>query len=204
MTHGQEVPQPVTGAEKSAFLQAWSARMQSMQSLHMLFTQEKQLRLLRRPLVTQGELWLKGETLHYVLKNTSGETELALRLDARAVQAYYPLLHTLEVIDLRATPVPQHPMPFLERDVASLEHAYDIELMRTAERYMLRLVPRDPQALLTEIRLTLQDFQPQEYVQVEKNGSRLTMRITTFRLNAEVSETQLELQVPPGTRVTHP
>jgi outer membrane lipoprotein-sorting protein len=204
LARGQEALRPVTGDEKAAFLRTWGARMQAMQSLHMRFTQEKQLRLLRRPLSSQGELWLKGDTLHYLLRNMDGGLELDLRLDPHTVKAYYPLLQTLEVIDLRTTSAPQHPMPFLGRDMASLEKEYDAELFAAAERYSLRLVPRDPGALLAELRLTLQDFQPQEYMQVEKNGNRLAMQIAEFTVNAEVSEAQLELHVPQGTRVTYP
>src|SRR5262244_1712687 len=92
---------PVTGEAQTAFLTAWGERLHHMRSLHMVFTQEKQLRLLRQALVTQGELWLKGETLLYVLTNTAGEKELTVRLDKQTVSTYYPLLNTLEVIDLQ-------------------------------------------------------------------------------------------------------
>jgi outer membrane lipoprotein-sorting protein len=204
LARGQDALRPVTGDEKTAFLQTWGARMQAMQSLHMRFTQEKQLRLLRRPLTSQGELWLKGETLRYVLQNTLGETEFDLRLDPHTVKAYYPLLQTLEVIDLRTASAPQHPMPFLSRDMAALEKEYNAELFAAAEQYVLRLVPRDPNSPLAELRLTLQDFQPQEYVQVEKNGNRLAMQISTFTINPEIGDAQLELHVPEGTKVTYP
>jgi hypothetical protein len=64
---------PVTGEAKTAFLTTWGERLRGMRSLHMVFTQEKHLRLLRQALVAQGELWLKGETLLYVLTNTAGK-----------------------------------------------------------------------------------------------------------------------------------
>jgi len=54
------------------------------------------------------------------------------------------------------------------------------------------------------MRLRLRDFQPQEVVQVEKNGTRVSMQITTFTMNPEVSEAQLELHIPAGTKVVHP
>ena len=88
------------------FLTTWGERLRRMRSLHMVFTQEKHLSMLRQPLATQGELWLKGETLLYVLTNTAGEKELTVRLDKHTVQTYYPLLNTLEVIDLQTTITP--------------------------------------------------------------------------------------------------
>src|SRR2546428_12702253 len=90
----EDLGSPVTGEAKTAFLTTWSEHLRSMRSLHMLFRQEKNLRVLRQALVVQGELWLKGETLLYVLKNSAGETELMVHLDKQTVQTYYPLLNT--------------------------------------------------------------------------------------------------------------
>jgi len=68
----------------------------------------------------------------------------------------------------------------------------------------LRLIPKDVKVPLQELRLVLRDFQPRELVQVEKNGTRILMHITTFTMNPEISEAQLDLHVPAGTTVTHP
>ena len=69
----EDLGNPVTGEAKTAFLTTWGERLRGMRSLHMVFTQEKHLRLLRQALVAQGELWLQGETLLYVLTNTAGK-----------------------------------------------------------------------------------------------------------------------------------
>jgi outer membrane lipoprotein-sorting protein len=194
----------VTGDAKTTFLQRWGERLQAMRSVHLIFTQEKHLQLLRRPLLSQGELWLKGDTLRYVLKNTIGDIELELRLDAQTVKTYYPLTQTLEIIDLHTTQAPLSTMPFLGQNPTALEKEYESELSVVAERYTLRLTPRHPDAPLAEMRLILQDFLPQECLQVEKNGNRTLMRISTFTPNPEVSDAQLELRIPPGTKVTYP
>jgi outer membrane lipoprotein-sorting protein len=68
----------------------------------------------------------------------------------------------------------------------------------------LRLVPKDAKVPLQEMRIVLRDFQPQELVQIEKSGTRILMHITTFTINPEISEAQLDLHVPAGTKVTHP
>jgi outer membrane lipoprotein-sorting protein len=204
MVPGHEAAHPVTGEAKAVFLQTWNKRLQAMSSLHMVFTQEKHLRLLRRPLIAQGELWLKGETLFYVLKNTTGDTELELRMDHHAVKTHYPQLHTLEVIDLQTTQNPVLSIPFLGPDPAALTRDYESELFLAAGLYTLLLVPREPNSPLAEIRLDLKDFQPQEFVQIEKNGNRVTMKISVFTLNPEISEEQLELHIPTGTKVMYP
>jgi hypothetical protein len=54
------------------------------------------------------------------------------------------------------------------------------------------------------MRIVLRDFQPQELVQIEKSGTRVLMHITTFVMNPEISEAQLDLYIPAGTKVTHP
>ena len=53
---------------------------------------------------------------------------------------------------------------------------------------------------LQEMHLVLRDFQPQELVQVEKNGTRIRMYITTFTRNPEISET---LYIAGGTVKNH-
>lgn len=204
VVHGQDAALPVTGAAKAAFLQTWSERLQAMRSLHMVFTQEKRLQLLRQPLISQGELWLKGDTLRYVVKNTAGDIELELRLDSQTVKTYYPLTQTLEVIDLRTTQAPLPSIPFPGHDPTTLAKEYASELSAVLERYTLRLTPHNPNAPLAEIRLILKDFLPQEFLQVDKNGNRTLMRISTFTPNPEISDAQLELHIPPGTKVTYP
>ena len=196
--------EPVTGAAKATFLATWSQRLQALQGLHMVFTQTKQLKVLRQPLMTQGELWLKGDLLRYTLKNTVGETELDLLMDSQTVRTYYPLLHTLEVLDLRTAGAPPVTLPFLRGGPDALSKAYEVELFRRAEQDILRLVPRDTNVPLQEMRLVLRDFQPQEVIQIEKNGTSVHMRIAEFTINPEIPASQLALQIPPGTRVTYP
>ena len=196
---------PVAGEAKTAFLTTWSEHLRSMRSLHMVFRQEKHLRVLRQPLVAQGELWLKGETLRYVLTNPAGERELIVRLDKQTIQTYYPLLNTLEVVDLQTTGTLPQALPFWYPEPEALTRDYEVELFLDATGlYTLRLVPRDARVPLQEMRLVLRDFQPQEVVQVEKNGTRVSLHMTTFTMNQEVSEAQLELHVPAGTKVVHP
>lgn len=202
--HGEDLGGPVTGAAKTAFLTTWGERLRGMRSLHMVFTQEKHLRMLRQALVAQGELWLKGETLLYVLTNTVGEKELLVRLDKQTVRMHYPLLNTLEVIDLQTTAALPQSLSFWQADPEALARDYEVDLFQDAGFYTLRLVPKDARVPLQEMRLVLRDFQPQELVQIEKNGTRVLMRMTTFTMNPEISEAQLALDVPAGTKVTHP
>ena len=201
----EDLGNPVTGEAQTAFLTTWGERLRSMRSLHMVFTQEKQLRLLRQALVTQGELWLKGETLLYVLTNTAGEKELTVHLDKQTIKTYYPLLNTLEVIDFQTMGTLPQALPFWHAEPEVLTRDYEVALFLDATGlYTLRLVPKDTRVPLQEIRLGLRDFQPQEVVQVEKNGTHVRMHITTFTMNPEVSEAQIELHVPAETKVVHP
>jgi outer membrane lipoprotein-sorting protein len=202
--YAEDLGNSITGEAKTVFLTTWGERLRNMRSLHMVFTQEKHLRLLRQALMAQGELWLKGERLLYVLTNTAGEKELTVRLDKRTVQTYYPLLNTLEVIDLQTTSILPQSLSFWQADPEVLARDYEVDLFQAAELYTLRLVPKDAKAPLQETRIVLRDFQPQELMQVEKSGTRILMRITTFTINPEISEAQLDLHVPAGTKITHP
>lgn len=195
---------PVEGEAKAAFLKTWGERLHNMRTLHMAFTQEKHLHLLRQPLTTRGELWLKGTILYYVLKNTAGTTELQLRLDERTVKTYYPLLKTLEVIELSATPSQPLSLPFLERDANALEKTYQIDVFATDTQYTLQLTPRDPASPVRDIHLTLNNFQPLQFSQTEKNGNRLEMRIATFTPDLNLTDSQLELHIPTDATIIYP
>lgn len=199
-----EPGRPITGEAKQAFLQAWGQRLRAMRSLHMAFTQVKHLRQLRQPLEAAGELWLKGETLLYVLKDAAGATELAMRLEPETVRMYYPQLQTLEVFDLGRGQAAGSMMPFLSRDPAAFLRDYDSTLLVDAGRHILTLVPKDAAAPLAELRLQLEDFRLRRFEQVDKRGNRLVMQVTTFEPNLALSNAQLELHVPAGTNVTHP
>ncbi|MGE3539704.1 MAG: outer membrane lipoprotein carrier protein LolA [Candidatus Tectimicrobiota bacterium] len=202
---GAEAGEPITGAAKTAFLTTWSARLRGMQSLHMLFRQEKHLPVLRRVLTAQGELWLKGERLRYTLANTSGETELAVSLDKQTIKTYYPALQTLEVIEAQMTGALPLMLPFWSPEPEAWLTEYEVELFQdTTGMHTLRLVPRNVSLPVQEMRLLLRDFQPQTFVQVEKNGTRVSLHITAFTVNPEVSEEQLTLRVPAGTKVLRP
>ncbi len=201
----EDLGTPITGEAHTAFLTAWGTQIRRMHTLHMTFQQAKHLRMLRQPLLTRGELWLKEGTLLYVLTNTAGQQELVVRLDPQTVRVYYPLLATMEVLDLKSTGGQTPTMPAVwQMDPEAMGKDYDIALFETAGRYTLRLVPKETKGLLQEMRLVIQDLQPQELVQVDKNGTRLHMQITTFTMNPALSAAQLELHVPEGTQVTQP
>lgn len=200
----QETGTIVTGEAKTTFLATWGERLQHMQSLHMVFRQEKVLQVLRQPLRARGELWLKGEILRYALTTTAGDTELVMRVDPQTVRTYYPLLQTVEVIELQNTKTLPSAMPLLHTSPETLAREYDVELLQNAERYTLQLRPKDPDAAVQEMRLVLQDFQPQALQQVEKNGTRIIMDIDVFTMNADISAAQLDLVIPEGTKVTYP
>ena len=82
----EDLSSPVTGEAKIAFLTQWGERLRSMRSLHMVFTQEKQLRMLRQPLVAQG--WLQRDTTQPTAASLySREMVLWLTLKLRPMSA---------------------------------------------------------------------------------------------------------------------
>lgn len=197
-----EAGTPVTGEAKAAFLTTWGERLRHMRTLHMVFTQEKHLPVLRQPLMTQGELWLQGERLLYNLKSPTGDTELVVALDKQRLRTYYPLLHTLEVLELQNAGALPQAFPLWYADPEALQKDYTVDLWHDSTGLdTLRLVPRDANSPLQDLRLELRAFQPQVMVQVEKGGTRVRLQITVFTVNPEVTEAQLELRVPAGTKI---
>jgi outer membrane lipoprotein-sorting protein len=203
-TPESEQGQRVSGEAQQRFLATWSQRMHALQSLHMVFTQEKQLRFLRKPLTAQGELWLKDQIVHYRLRNPAGDIEQELHMDSTTLRLYYPQLHTLEIIDLQSAPSTSLPLPFLSPAPQVLAQDYDIALFATTATHTLRLRPKASTSPVQELCIVLKDFVPQAFQRLEKNGTRVLMSITTFTLNPPVQDAVLRLDIPPGTTVTYP
>ncbi len=91
---------PASSAEVDAFLEAWAAKSREVRSLAIRFRQEKKLRILRRPKVSEGDLAYEDGKLSVVVRGRDGEVESRLLLKDGELKILYPRLKRLEVIDV--------------------------------------------------------------------------------------------------------
>ena len=193
------------------YLRALAARNKELRTLAVSFRQEKKLRILRRPRLSQGQLWYAGGRLAMEVRDPGGKVETRLLVDKTQLQIYYPRLKRLEVADGlgEGGDDPGAPaIPFAPDHWTSLAKNYHVTLERFAasegdkkeERVTLRLRARAEETAIQQMRIVLIDDQLREYVQVEKSGDEMRMEIVSWKANEPVDPARFELKVPRGTK----
>lgn len=203
---------PATAVEVDEFLASWGKNMAAIRSLEMQFRQEKKLRILRRPKISQGDLAFADGKLSVRTRSPSGEIESELVLRDGELKILYPGLKRLEVIPLgKSGGDPQSSalgagvsIPFFAGDPRDASKDYEVSLVRSALGDVLTLVPRQQDSPLRRLELRLVAFELREYRQVDRSGDELRMEVQKVELNRTIAPERFQLQVPAGTKVVHP
>jgi len=196
--------QEQTAPEVQAFLASWARKMRGARTLHVRFEQSKKLRVLRKARKSTGEAWLKGKRLHMVVRDLQGVVEVELLVDGNEAKILYPGLKRLEIYPLDKQRAAPTPFPIFGGDVEALPKTYRIRLTRSKTADLLLLTPRDAKASLREMRIWFKPGTQQVSAleQVTRRGDRVRMDIRAFEINADLSQHELALRVPPGTKVS--
>lgn len=194
------------GPEMDRFLAEWAQRMAGLRTLEVRFSQEKRLKILRRPLLSRGTIRLQvaERRLKCVLFDPAGKVESELLAEKESVQILYPALKRLEVYDLGSGAPPPVTFPGLGGDVEALKRDYDLALERAGGEDRLTMKPKDPASPVRELRLVLRDYQVKELEQIDRSGDSVRLSIEEFRKNPLLGDEELKLSAPPGTEVVHP
>ena len=202
-------------ADARAFLKGWAEKMRGVRSLRVEFDQTKELRILRKPLVSHGVALLKGKRLLLVVTGKDGERETELQVDVEKGEAriHYPKLKRLEVVELGKGGAPASaPFPIFGGDVEALPETYSVRLEKAGpsddeavrDKDVLVLVPRETRAGETkgEMRMVFaRNFEISEVRQVDAKGNRVRVAIRKFQVNPELDDSSVALDVPEGTKV---
>jgi outer membrane lipoprotein-sorting protein len=177
------------------------------------FTQEKHTALLRKPLVSSGRIRMKGNVVRW---DTEAPEPAVLHSDGREIRLFYPKQAVVEVypIDRRLSDLAASPLPRLD----ALRQHFRIERLPAdrlskedrgnAERLSLRLVPTDDSLSqhVDEVRVTL-DVAGAHVVWVEMDdtdGDRTVIRFGDVKTNTGLKDSELNLVLPAGTKVSRP
>jgi outer membrane lipoprotein-sorting protein len=177
------------------------------------FRQEKHTALLKKPLVSSGRIRMKGAVVRW---DTETPEPAVLYSDGREIRMYYPRQSVVEVypIDRRLSDLAASPLPRL----AALREHFKIESLSRdqrpaderddANRVALRLVPSDEFLAqhVDEVRVTL-DARSACVVRVEMfdaDGDRTLIRFSDVKIATGMKDSDLELVVPAGTKVSRP
>ena len=209
------VPPADNAGEVDAFLEAWGKRSREIRSLALKFRQEKKLKILRRPRVSEGDLVYADGKLSVVIRGKDGEVESAILMKDGELKIHYPRLKRVEVLALAAGGGPPtgeaagFTMPFFAEDPKNLRRDFEITLIRTGdagkdapagkEERTLELVPKDPKSPLKKARMTFRGLDFTEYVQVDASGDESRMTITASEMNPQVPASRFELDLAEGT-----
>jgi outer membrane lipoprotein-sorting protein len=177
------------------------------------FRQEKFTALLKKPLISSGRIRMKGPVVRW---DTERPEPAVLHSDGREIRMYYPKQSVVEVypIDRRLADLVASPLPRL----AALRQHFRIE---PAPPHAKSDTPRDnPSAI--EIQLTpTDDFLAQhvDHVRVtldvsrafvtrvemlDGDGDRTVIQFTDLKTDTGIKDADLELSLPPGTKVSRP
>ncbi len=202
-----------TSAELDAFLDAWAAKMRETKSMAIQFRQEKKLRILRRPRVSEGDLVYEDGKLSVVVRGKDSQVESQLLLKDGELRILYPQLKRLEVIPLGGSggKAGQAPLssagpsiPFFAGDPRDARKDYDVRLARGETEDLLTLEPRDKSLPIQRLELKLVAHELKEYRQIETNGDELRMEILSTEKNPKIRPERFLLQVPEGTTEVRP
>ena len=197
-------PQPATAAERDAFLAAWARKLETVKSLEITFRQEKRLKVLRSPRLSQGELAYREGKLRVTVRGKDGEVESEILMRDGELKIHYPRLARLEVLELGREPAGAGPalaIPFFAADPRELGKTHKVTLERGAAADKLILAPKDAKSPVKRVELVLVGHEVREYRQVDASGDEVRMEVLTARVNGELAAQRFELKVPPETKV---
>jgi outer membrane lipoprotein-sorting protein len=176
------------------------------------FEQKKFTPLLKKPLVSTGQVIGKGSATLWI---TDKPEPTKMLVNAGEIRIDYPRQAVMEVypIEGQLGALASSPLPRLDtlRRFFSFEKipAQSLDPQANDEKYLaLRMIPIDPalREHVQEVKVLL-DRQNGFIVRAENidaDDERTVLTFTHVRVNTGVADDAMRLDVPPGTKVTHP
>lgn len=175
------------------------------------FEQRKFTAMLKKPLVSTGEILVRGSSM---LWKTRQPEPGALQINEREVRMYYPAQKSIEVYQIReklgqlaASPLPrlaalQQHFTFRPLPLAELKETDD------AKFFAVEMAPIDPELAehVERIRVLLDSGRGLivRLEMLDADGDRTEISFSRIRTNVGVTDEQLRIDAPPGVKVTRP
>ena len=190
-------------------LEEFSAKAARIKDVSAKFRQERHTALLKKPLVSTGRVWIKGERTRW---ETLKPYESITVVDRRDLRIFYPARKIVEVYELggRLRELAASPIPRMER----LREQFRIKPAEPARK-------GDDDSALTVV-LTPLDESLSEHIQritvaisretglassiewVSGDGETTRIAFDDVRINEGLGDDELDLSTPPGTKVVRP
>jgi outer membrane lipoprotein-sorting protein len=176
------------------------------------FEQKKFTPLLKKPLVSSGHVTGKGAATLWI---TQKPEPTRMLVDANGIRIYYPNQKVMEVFPLQGQlgALASSPLPRLDMLMRffSFERipAASIDPKADDTKYLaLRMTPTDPalREHVDFVRVLLD--RTTGFIVIAENtdadGERTMLAFSSVRTDTGVKDDAMQLDVPPGTKVTHP
>lgn len=188
------------------------ARGGEIRDLKADFTQEKFTPLLKRPLVSTGQILIKGAAS---LWTTDRPEPTVMRIDDKEVRLLYPKQKVLEIYKtdeklgaLAASPFPRLAVikrHFTFKRISPKELRADVD---ETKYVALRMTPTEPelQKHIDEVDVVLEiatGFVSRAQTK-DTDGDRMVLTFSNIRINGGLTDRDLAMDVPPGVKVTRP
>jgi outer membrane lipoprotein-sorting protein len=212
-----KAPSGATHESAAAFekkLQELDAKMAKVVDLRASFEQRKKTALLKKPIVSSGTLSCKGES---VLWRTLKPRESQLLVTPDKVTVYYPADKLAEVYpvgarfrDAAGGPLPRLPKlreKFEMREMTNDEKkALGVE--SSADRLCVALTPKGDELkkYVAMVRVVIDTSVPcaDRVVVSDPEGDETEIRFSGVTINVGMKDSELELALPEGTKVSTP
>ena len=195
----------------SARLDALDKKIAAIKDLSADFEQQKKTALLKKPLTSSGTIKLKGDKTRW---DTTKPHPTVMTIDAKEVRIYYPQQKTVEVYPvqgemakLASSPLPRIPVIREQFDIAEIK-ATDIDANATGDLLALSLTPKSNalkehiDTIRVMVDLTTACARTVEIK--DADGDLTTITFTSIRVDAGISDKDVELTTPKGTTTSRP
>ena len=193
-------------------LEVLDTKVAAIRDLTAEFEQKKYTALLKEPMVSSGRVRVRGSAIRW---DTVKPRRSVIRIDEQEVHIYYPEDASLEIytVDAQLRRLTASPLPRL----APMREQFDIQPMPATEiegavdgpsMLAIRLKPKE-EALrkhVQEVRVLIdtETGLTMRLEIVDPDGDRTLIVFLKSRTNTGLEERDLELRVPPETKVSRP
>lgn len=197
-----------TDAELEAMLLEIDGRIGKIEDLRARFEQRKSSPLLRRPIVSSGEVIARGDV---VLWRTERPRPAEMLVGGGEIRLLYPEDKLLEVYPIgNAKGMAGGPLPRLhelrERFTFVRAPKQETDNASQSQDVLLTPIAEEMRRSVASVRVSIDTSVPcvTKIVMTDPEGEQTTIEFSAIRINTGVKEKDVRLRVPEGTRESRP
>jgi len=200
---------PAFGQEVEKLIRIIDAQQREIETLTADFTQKKETRIVKKPLLSSGVVKFKRPDQIYWHYTQPESMEVAV--SGKGVWIYYPGSFQAEKYKLgknnRLTQSLEPLLAIFQKPFSQLSAGYTViyEGLDAGRLHHFRLQPRDAkvQKFLSEVDLRIDKTSGAviRFIMIEANGDRLNLEFKNLLFNPPLTDDDLKIKIPPSVKV---